>query len=477
MGGFIPYAIASALRSMAQMLAWPQHGGDGSEKSKAMTKRLLSLLKLPPSIRLRVFGLALCGGILFFISAGALGFFCLEDAAKKSYVAAGQQRVNGAAAMASGSGNQFAALASAIALQADVLEVTLFAADGKMIAQRIRQTQNDLPRRIFRAPVQFSPGDEGIVEMHLAYPGSVGGFGRVAWVFAVTAVLFTCILFVALDRILINPLGNLLRRAQELNGLVELEEPLILRAEGYPELLEITDILNAMSRRVFDVRQRMGDKVNLANTTLISTVKLLQDRSTELKVRSQELEMALEDIGRLATTDSLTGVHNRRYFDASLRHALARAKRFDQPIAMVLFDIDKFKHINDTLGHAAGDVVLEDLAGLVKACARASDVFARLGGDEFAFILEKTGLAEAKKMGVNLLASVAGYPFSYEMHAIPVTLSIGIVVFPHPPRDGETLYKAADDALYDAKRNGRNQVVAYSFDVNATRLVSNLTNN
>jgi diguanylate cyclase (GGDEF)-like protein len=150
---------------------------------------------------------------------------------------------------------------------------------------------------------------------------------------------------------------------------------------------------------------------------------------------------------------------------------LARAQRFDQSIAMILFDIDKFKHINDTLGHTAGDAVLEALAGLIKARARTSDVFARLGGDEFAFILEKTSLKEAKKLGDDLLASVAAYPFSYGMHAIPVTLSIGIAEFVHPPQDGETLYKAADDALYDAKRNGRNQVVAYSFDVNANRLV------
>lgn len=437
-----------------------------------MTKRLFSLLKLPPSVRVRVFGLALCGGILFFASAGALDLLAREDAANKVFDAAGQQRVNGVAAMASGSGDQLAALAPAIALQPDVLEVTFYAADGKMIVQHIRQAQGDSPQRTFRAPVRFSPGDEGLVELRLADVGRVGGFGRRGWLFAVMAVLFASLLFVALDLTLIRPLEKLVRRSRELTGLVELDEPIILKAEGYPELLEITGILNTLSRRVFEVRQRMEDKVALANTTLISTVKLLQDRSTELNVRSKELEMALEDIGRLATTDSLTGVHNRRYFDEQLRNTLARAQRFDQSIAMILFDIDKFKHINDTLGHTAGDAVLEALAGLIKARARTSDVFARLGGDEFAFILEKTSLKEAKKLGDDLLASVAAYPFSYGMHAIPVTLSIGIAEFVHPPQDGETLYKAADDALYDAKRNGRNQVIAYSFDVNANRLVS-----
>jgi diguanylate cyclase (GGDEF)-like protein len=169
-------------------------------------------------------------------------------------------------------------------------------------------------------------------------------------------------------------------------------------------------------------------------------------------------------------------VHNRRYFDEQLRNTLARARRFDQPIAMILFDIDKFKYINDTLGHAAGDMVLEALAGLAKARARASDVFARLGGDEFVFILEKTSLKEAKKLGDDLLALVTAYPFSYGMHAIPVTLSIGIAEFPHPPREWEAFYKATDDALYEAKRNGKNQVVAYSFDINAIRLVDAVEN-
>ena len=245
-----------------------------------------------------------------------------------------------------------------------------------------------------------------------------------------------------------------------------------MRVEGYAELREVAEILNTMSGRVFDVKQQMEGKVNHANAALISTVGQLQARTAELKERTQELEVALDANKRLATTDSLTGLHNRRYFDERLGNALARLQRSKQPISMILFDIDKFKHINDTLGHAAGDAVLENLARLIKARTRASDVFARLGGDEFAFIMENTNLPEAKKLADDLLASVVAHGFTYESHIIPVTLSIGIAGFDQAPRDAEIIYKVTDDALYDAKRNGRNQVVAYSFDANGDRLIA-----
>jgi diguanylate cyclase (GGDEF)-like protein len=423
------------------------------------------------TVRLRVLGLALSGALLFFLSAGALDLLGRENAAEKANVAAQQKRAESVAAMAIEPGKPLDALAAAIASQADVLEVTFRATDGKTITQHIRQNRDETPRRIFKVPVRFSSGDAGTLELHLAEDGSVAGYAGIAWPFAVMAALFAGILFMALDRVLIGPLEKLVRHARELTIERELDAPIILRAEGYQELREVTDILNTVSRRVFDVKQRMEDKVHHANTALVATVEQLQSRSAELRERTQELETALETIGRLATTDSLTGIHNRRYFDERLRDALARAQRFDQPISMILFDIDKFKHINDTLGHAAGDAVLETLAHMIDIRTRASDVFVRMGGDEFAFILENTNLPEAQNLGENLLATVVAHSFTYETHTIPVTLSIGVAEFTHPPRNGETLYKASDDTLYEAKRNGRNQVVAYAFDVSGNRLL------
>jgi diguanylate cyclase (GGDEF)-like protein len=433
-----------------------------------MTKRHPS--RYSPTIRLRLFVLALGGALLFFSLAGALDIFGREDAAEKAFVRAGQQRAEAVAAMATAPGKPLALLASAVASQADVLEVTLRTADGKTLVQQIRPNRDDAPRRIFRAPARFSSGGEGTLELHLAETGAAGGYGRIVWPFAVMALLFAGVLFIALSRMLVHPLEKLVRRARELTDERDLDAPIILRVEGYAELRDVTHILNTMSRRVFDVKQQMEEKVNHANTALVSTVGQLQSRSAELRERSQELEVALEAIKRIATTDSLTGLHNRRYFDERLGNALARLQRSKQPISMILFDIDKFKHINDTLGHAAGDAVLENLARLIKSRTRVSDVFARLGGDEFAFIMENTNLPEATKLGTDLLASVVAHQFTYESHTIPVTLSIGIAHFDQPPRDAEIIYKVTDDALYDAKRNGRNQVVACSFDPNGNRL-------
>jgi diguanylate cyclase (GGDEF)-like protein len=425
-----------------------------------------------PTIRLRTFSLTLAGALLFFFAAGALDFLGREEAAETAFVRAGQQRADAAAAMASAPGKPLAALAAAIAAQADVQEVSFRTRDGKTIVQHIRPNRDAAPSRIFRAPARLSSGGEVMLELHLAEAGKAGGPDRMVWAFAVMAALLAVVLFLALSRFLIAPLEKLVRRARELTGERDLDAPILLKIEGPPELREVAAIINTMSQRVFDIKQQMEDKVNHANAALVSTVGQLQSRSAELRERSQELEIALEAIKRIATTDSLTGLHNRRYFDERLSNALARMQRSNQPISMILLDVDKFKHINDTLGHAAGDLVLEDLARLIKARTRASDVSARLGGDEFAFIMEHTKLPEARKLATDLLASVVAHQFTYQSHTIPVTLSIGIAHFDHPPRDEEVMYKVTDDALYDAKHHGRNQVAAYSFDADGSRLAA-----
>jgi diguanylate cyclase (GGDEF)-like protein len=410
--------------------------------------------------------------MLFFLASGAIDFLGREDAAEKAFVLAGQRRADTVATMANVPVRQLATLATTVASQSDVLEVTFHARDGKTITQQIRPNQGGVASRVFKAPVRFSSGAEGSLELRLAETSEIGGYGRIVWPFAVVTVLFAGVLSFALSRLLIAPLEKLVRRAHELTDERGLDAPLTLRVEGYRELREVTEILNGMSKRKFEIKRQMEEQVNLANAALVSTVGQLQLRTAELKERSEELEVALEEIKRIATTDSLTGLNNRRFFDERLGNALARARRSGQPISMILMDIDKFKQINDTLGHAAGDAVLEHLAHLIKVRTRASDVSARLGGDEFAFIMENTRLPEARKLGTDLLASVVSHEFAYQAHTIPITLSIGIAHFEQTPRDGEIMYKVADDALYDAKHGGRNQVAAYSFDVDGNRIAT-----
>jgi len=174
-------------------------------------------------------------------------------------------------------------------------------------------------------------------------------------------------------------------------------------------------------------------------------------------------------VEKLAVTDSLTELRNRRYFDDHLAAAFARAQRFDEPLCLLLADVDHFKEINDTFGHAAGDAVLQALAAAFRARMRNTDVAARLGGDEFAFLLHHTTVAEARVLAEDLLALAKNVRVSFEGKPLVVSLSIGVACTEGLTHSVEALYGAADEALYEAKRRGRDQVVCYPFvsDLNA----------
>lgn len=267
-----------------------------------------------------------------------------------------------------------------------------------------------------------------------------------------------------------DPVERLVREVGTVRAGHEAAEPAWLEMDGRDEVGRLAATINDMNHSFFEARQRLQEKVNGANAALVSTVEQLQQRSSELNQRTAELEGALETISQLATTDSLTGLPNRRLFDERLEETLARARRFDEPLCLIMLDVDKFKAINDTLGHGAGDVVLSDLGRIIGSRTRSSDVSARLGGDEFAFILPKTERSEAAALAEDLLERVHTHDFRYQDQAIPVTLSIGVAHFFFPPALSHVLYKAADDALYEAKRGGRNRVAALSWTADGSRL-------
>ena len=191
-----------------------------------------------------------------------------------------------------------------------------------------------------------------------------------------------------------------------------------------------------------------------------------QQRTAELEKRGEELEKALALVEKLAVTDSLTELHNRRYFDDIFSAAFPRVQRYKESICLVLIDVDKFKQINDTLGHRAGDYVLQTLGKLFKARVRESDALARLGGDEFAFLLYHSSPENAMKMASSCQAMVANHHFEFEGTPIKVGLSMGIASNVDAPHSVQDMYGAADEALYEAKRRGRNQVVTYPFALN-----------
>jgi diguanylate cyclase (GGDEF)-like protein len=165
-----------------------------------------------------------------------------------------------------------------------------------------------------------------------------------------------------------------------------------------------------------------------------------------------------EQIRYQAHHDALTGLPNRLLFADRLAQAIRAAQRERSKLAVLYFDLDKFKPVNDTWGHAVGDGLLVEVARRVRTCLRESDTLARLGGDEFVVLLPGCAdAADARKVGANILAQL-NREFTVEGHALHISGSIGYALFPDDGRDDEELLRSADVAMYAAKSNGRGQV-------------------
>ena len=156
--------------------------------------------------------------------------------------------------------------------------------------------------------------------------------------------------------------------------------------------------------------------------------------------------------------DSLTGLHNRRYLDDMLERELARARRHGYPLSVVLVDIDNFKTLNDTYGHPAGDAFLRAVAAMLNDGVRAGDMVCRWGGEEFALVLPNMSLRDAHQRAESWLAKMRDLRVPFGKSELKATISAGIAALPENGRAPADLVKAADDALYAAKRGGRNCV-------------------
>lgn len=171
---------------------------------------------------------------------------------------------------------------------------------------------------------------------------------------------------------------------------------------------------------------------------------------------------ASENLRKAAYCDHLTGLSNRRAFFEAAELELLRRKKALRPVALIMLDADHFKAINDRYGHPAGDAVLCQLAATMKAVCRQVDVLARIGGEEFAIILPSADLADAVAVAERLRTEVEQVPAIYEQHAIAYTISLGVAVMEDDMSGFDALIKRADQAMYEAKHQGRNQTRIYS---------------
>jgi diguanylate cyclase (GGDEF)-like protein len=176
-------------------------------------------------------------------------------------------------------------------------------------------------------------------------------------------------------------------------------------------------------------------------------------------VLSRRLEVAEARIHELAITDELTGLRNRRHVSERLADELARASRYGEALSLVLFDVDRFKRVNDTYGHDAGDAVLRALSAAALAECRKPDILGRWGGEEFLLVLPRTGAEGASAIAARLREVIEALRVEHAGNSLATTASFGVATFVPGRREGVTeVLKRADEALYRAKDRGRNRV-------------------
>jgi diguanylate cyclase (GGDEF)-like protein len=234
---------------------------------------------------------------------------------------------------------------------------------------------------------------------------------------------------------------------------------------------------NIVLQTRFDEATKQSGLLEQKNSQLESEIMLrkkiereLRHKQAEVEKQKDELQKAMEQTYSLAYYDTLTGLPNRDLFRDRLHQAQTVAKREGSQFALFFLDLDRFKDINDTLGHSSGDLLLKNVAERLKSCVRESDTVARLGGDEFVLLLNSIkSLREVELIAHKILRSLDSR-FDIEGHEIFTSTSVGVVLYPNDGQDAMTLLKQADMAMYSAKDKGRNNYQFFSRELNEAAL-------
>ena len=281
----------------------------------------------------------------------------------------------------------------------------------------------------------------------------------------IVSLLVTFVLSAQLQRIITDPLLRLSAIARQVS--TEKNYSVRVIGEGKDELGNLITDFNTMLDEI-------QSRDNELRENRLQLEERVAQRTRELEIANDQLELSKEQAESVASRmeyhahhDALTGLPNRILLNDRITNELAHARRQQTNTALLFLDLDRFKIINDSLGHAVGDQLLRVIARRLNNCVRDEDTVARLGGDEFMILLPRiSGSADAGRIAKKVIECLVD-PISCNGHELHITTSIGISIYPYDGADVESLIKHADISMYRAKELGRNKAVYYTAEMNA----------
>ncbi len=209
----------------------------------------------------------------------------------------------------------------------------------------------------------------------------------------------------------------------------------------------LSETLNRKKAREYSEEQKLKKQIS----TLKAGMKKIRDDFKEARKQNRKLESELN-------TDHLTGAANRRAYEANAAKEMQRFTRYNRVFSLIIFDVDRFKSINDTYGHAIGDKCLIEITSRIKSILRTTDILARTGGDEFVVVMPETDAEQARGVAEKIRNLIGRTEFVYKKDTVYVSLSLGVAHVMETDKGYDSVFKRADKALYQAKESGRNKV-------------------
>jgi diguanylate cyclase (GGDEF)-like protein len=294
---------------------------------------------------------------------------------------------------------------------------------------------------------------------------------RLVWFLGIVSIvllvslLVTFLLSAQLQRIITDPLLRLSAIARQVSTGKNYSVRVI--GEGKDELGNLISDFNTMLDEIQSRDRELREHRLKLEERVAQRTRELESANAQLELSRQQAESVASRMEYHAHHDALTGLPNRILLHDRITSELAHARRQQSNAALLFLDLDRFKLINDSLGHAIGDQLLRVISRRLGNCVREEDTVARLGGDEFMVLLPRiSGSADAGRIAKKIIDSLID-PVSCNGHELHITTSIGISIFPYDGTDAETLIKHADISMYRAKELGRNKAVYYTAEMNA----------